>query len=628
MSNRRVLIVDDQTEIHDDFREMLSSLQAAQASDELAATFVARPGDSVDSTSFSFPGSELELLHAASGEEAFEIVQQGHDLGEPVALAYVDVRMPPRIDGVETVSRLRTVDPDIEVVMMTAYSDMPLPAIVGDPRLWHKLLYIRKPFIREEIQQLTMSLLKKWQVEHSLAASHRRLAESHQRLQAVLDATGDAIAMYDGDDRLVFANRSYEKLLDEPADTLRALPRSDALARFRESSTSQMSTANGLPGGGAVVEPAGSAGSTDQDAPLFYRAMHTVRDTAEKNIGEILVYRDLSRETRIERISCEVERLRAALETTYSFDGIVGTSRRLRSMCEAIKQVLDADITVLVRGETGTGKELVAKALHFNSRRRKQPFLAINCAALPETLVESELFGHERGAFSGATRQRAGCFEQASGGTLLLDEIGDMTLTLQAKLLRVLQEREIRRLGGNRVIPVDVRVIAATNRNLNAAIRERTFREDLFYRLAEVLIEVPPLRERREDIPLLAKHFLEKHASRVNKSVRGLSAGASTLLVRHSWPGNVRELENVICGALVRETSDMLQAASLPAEQFVPAAAAPAPAPLNGCTLADIERRAIADAIESTGGNLTRAARLLGISRATLHRKLKRDRGE
>ena len=220
-----------------------------------------------------------------------------------------------------------------------------------------------------------------------------------------------------------------------------------------------------------------------------------------------------------------------------------------------------------------------------------------------------------------------GYFEQASGGTLLLDEIGDMSLTLQARLLRVLQEREVRRLGGNRTIPVDVRVIAATNRDLEAAMRERTFREDLYYRLAEVLIEVPPLRERREDILLLATHFLEKHAGRANKSVQGLSAGASALLSRYSWPGNVRELENAIAGGLARETSDVLQAASLPPE-ILPDDAAPPGAPGDGCTLADIERRAISDAVESVGRNLTQAAQLLGISRATLHRKLKRYRGE
>ena len=425
--------------------------------------------------------------------------------------------------------------------------------------------------------------------------------------------------MYDRDGQLVFANRSYEDLIAESADTLRELRREPALARFKESSTA-LSAAQ-MPTGGAVVEPAGGL-----DGPLFYRSTHAVRyDAAGEKIGDLVVYRDLSRETRIERMTAEVETLRAALETQYSFEGIIGTSRPLRSMCETMKQVADTDISVLVHGESGTGKELVAKALHFNSRRRKRPFLAINCAALPEPLVESELFGHERGAFTGATQQRAGYFEQASGGTLLLDEIGDMSLALQAKLLRVLQEREIRRLGGNRTISVDVRVIAATNRDLDQAMRDRTFREDLYYRLAEVVIPVPSLRERREDIPLLAVHFLEKHAARANRSVPALSAGASALLSRYSWPGNVRELENVIAGGLARETTDVLRPVSLPPE-IVPADAE-VPIPLTG-TLADIERRAIEDTVERCGRNMTQAAQILGIGRATLYRKLNSYRNE
>ena len=608
LDNTRVLVVDDQVEIHDDFNEMLPSDPTPHASDRLAATF------DLSDTSPDLSLPRFELLHAASGEEACRLVREQHEQHEPIAVAYVDIRMPPGIDGVETVSRVREIDDGIEVVLMTAYSNRPLPAIIGDRELLHKLLYVRKPFTREEIQQITLSLLKKWHVERGLADSRQTLAENHRRLEAVLDSTGDAIAMYNPDGRLVFANQSYEDLLAEPADTLRELRRELALARFKESTAAL--TAERMPTGGAVVEHIAG----EYDGPLFYRSMYTVRYAAAgEKIGDLVVYRDLSQETRIESMTAEVETLRAALETQYSFAGIIGTSRPMQVMCATMKQVADTDISVLVHGESGTGKEMVAKALHFNSRRRKHPFLAINCAALPETLVESELFGHERGAFTGATQQRAGYFEQASGGTLLLDEIGDMSLELQAKLLRVLQEREIRRLGGNRTIKVDVRVVAATNRNLDQAIRDRTFREDLYYRLAEVKVQVPPLRERREDIPLLAVHFLEKHASRANKSVPALSTGASALLSRYSWPGNVRELENAIAGSLARETTNVLRTASLPPE-IVPAGTVPSVPPTG--TLADIERRAIEDTVERCGQNMTVAARVLGIGRATLYRKL------
>ena len=227
--------------------------------------------------------------------------------------------------------------------------------------------------------------------------------------------------------------------------------------------------------------------------------------------------------------------------------------------------------------------------------------------------------------FSGATARRAGCFEQADGGTLLLDEIGDMPVVLQAKLLRVLQEREVRRVGGSTTIPIDVRVVASTHRDLEAAMREGAFREDLYYRLAVFPIEVPPLRARQEDIGLLAEHFRKKHADRLGASVRAISTAATALLVRYEWPGNVRELENVICRSLVLETSDVLQAASLPAAVAPPAAAPEAPAgPPTVGTLADLERQAIAAVVEQSGNNLTRAASALGINRATLHRKLKK----
>ena len=358
---------------------------------------------------------------------------------------------------------------------------------------------------------------------------------------------------------------------------------------------------------------------------LFYQITQPVSDNSGERMGDLIVYRDVSRELEIDRMKAEVRRLRSELETTYAFSGFIGSSPGMRKVGGLMRRVVDSDVSVLVTGDSGTGKELVAKALHFNGPRRKGPFVAINCASVPETLIETEMFGHERGAFSGATARRAGCFEQADGGTLLLDEIGDMPVALQAKLLRVLQEREIRRVGGKTTIPIDVRVIASTHRDLEAAMREGVFREDLYYRLAVFPIDVPPLRTRREDIPLLAEHFRKKHAKRLGVSVRAISTAATALLARYDWPGNVRELENVICRSLVLETSDVLQAATLPAElkpPNLPHGTPDAPATLG--TLADLERQAIADAIEKSDHNLTAPRAPLGIDRTTLHRKLKK----
>ncbi len=621
--NSRVLVVDDQEQIHDDFREMLLPRRTTAASDDLVAAFMDPP--SRPSRAWLPP---LDLRHARTGEEGCAAVRQAHERNEPIAVAFVDVRMPPGIDGVEAVRRMRGVDRDLEVVIMTAYSDKPLSAIIGDVDLLHKLLYIRKPFAREEVQQISLSLVKKWNLERQLAEGRRQLTDSHRRLEAVLDATGDAIAMYDRTERLVFANRWYEALLDLPPDELRELSLSAAAGRFRECSP-EFRVPNRLTSAGSsarsrVVEPhpprTGAPG-----AALFHQFTQPVSDGGGERMGDLVVYRDVSGELEIERMRAEVGRLRSELETTYAFDGIIGSSPGMRRVSELMRRVVDSDVSVLVTGESGTGKELVARALHFNGPRSKGPFVAVNCASVPETLIETEMFGHERGAFSGATAQRLGCFEQADGGTLLLDEIGDMPLVLQAKLLRVLQEREIRRVGGRTTIPVDVRVVASTHRDLEAAMREGAFREDLFYRLAVFPVEVPPLRMRREDIPLLAEHFRKKHADRLGVSVRAISAAAIALLARHDWPGNVRELENVICRSLVMETSDVLQAATLPPELGPPAATPGAPAaPPTAGTLADLERQAIAEAVQQSGNNLTRAASALGIDRTTLHRKLKK----
>jgi len=617
--NRRVLIVDDQKEIHEDFVEMLTPRFIKTATDELAAAFT-------DQESKAFL-PEFELLHATSGEEAYRVVETGKECNRPIAVAYVDIRMPPGIDGIETIRRIRKIDRDIEIIIMTAYTDKSLPEIIHNMELLHKVLYIRKPFAREEIQQVTLSLVGKWNVEQELSRKRRQLAISHQRLEAVLDATGDAMAMYDVTGNLVFANREYEKVLDLAKRDLKEMsPKAFAEQferRFREPDLPDVEGRFLLEHKGSVLETATTGQVPKQQ--LFYRSTAPVCDSQGEVIGDLYVYRDVSKEIEIERMKSEVLRLRTELETTYSFGGMVGSSVPMQQVYALVKQAAESDITVLIRGESGTGKELVAKSLHFNSLRKRGQFLPINCAAIPEALMESELFGHERGAFTGATRQRIGIFERARGGTVFLDEIGDMQVALQAKLLRVLQEREIQRVGGDTPIPIDVRLIAATNKNLEVAVKAGAFRQDLFYRVAVFPVLIPPLRERREDIPPLAKHFLRKHSERVDKTINGISTASFRLLLQYDWPGNVRELENAIERAVLLETTDVLQVNNLP-PQLSPIAASrrDTKAPAAVLPLAEVERQALVHALEISANNVSEAARSLGLNRATLYRKLKK----
>ena len=613
----RVMIVDDQPEIHDDFAEMLRpALVQPGTQDDLAAAFLEEEEAPV------LP--EFELLHAHTGEEACSIIREAKEADCPIAVAYIDIRMPPGIDGIETIRRVRKIDGDIEIVIMTAYTDKSLREIVHDMELLHKLLYIRKPFVHEEIQQITLSLVGKWNVERKLAENQRQLGRSHRRLEAVLNATGDAMAMLDSAGRLVFSNRAYAKLLDLEQGELTSLAR-DELAerskvRFREPDPSVVK-GGFLLGSGSLVATTGVGRVPRQR--LYSRSTVAVRDGNGDVIGSLEVYRDVSKEIEAEQMKAEVLRLRSELESTCSFAGMVGTSRGMQQVYALMQQAAESDITVLVRGESGTGKELVAQSFHQNSVRRNGPFVAVDCAAIPETLIESELFGHERGAFTGAATRRIGAFERAAGGTILLDEIGEMPYALQAKLLRVLQERAIQRVGGTTSIAVDVRVLTATNKDLERAVAAGEFREDLYYRIVAFPIVIPPLRERREDIPLLARHFLEKHASGAGKSFSGVSTAAMRLLLQHDWPGNVRELENVIERAVLLETGAVLQAASLPPRLSPVVAVAAARSSAAGVLpLEEVERQALAHALEVADHDITKAARALGISRATLHRKL------
>ena len=330
------------------------------------------------------------------------------------------------------------------------------------------------------------------------------------------------------------------------------------------------------------------------------------------------------------RLKEENRLLRETLGQQFDSQNIIGNSQAMLKLLETVSQVAPSEATVLISGASGTGKELIAGAIHFNSLRKNGPFVKINCAAITETLLESELFGHEKGAFTGADRRKEGRFSQAHGGTLLLDEVSERSLMMQVKLLRALQEREFNRVGGETSIQVDVRVIAATNRNLLDRINEGAFREDLYYRLNVVELEVPPLSERKEDIPLLTRHFLEMFAAKNRKEIKGFTPKAMDNLIHYDWPGNVRELMNAVERAVVLARSNYLDETDFPfmkdmaVEENQSDPAGPDALILQGETpLEEIEKTAILTTLEAAGGNKSEAARRLGITRKTLHKKLK-----
>ena len=327
------------------------------------------------------------------------------------------------------------------------------------------------------------------------------------------------------------------------------------------------------------------------------------------------------------RLTAENRQLKRQLEDGFQRSDIIGSSPAMVRMMETVAQVAVSEATVMVTGESGTGKELVAAAIHHNSPRKEGPFVKVNCAAITETLLESELFGHEKGAFTGADRRKAGRFIQADGGSLFLDEVGEMPVSMQVKLLRVIQERELTRVGGEQVIPVDVRLIVATNQDLTQMVKAGTFREDLYYRLNVVELKTPPLRERREDIPLLAAYFLTRFAEKNRKSVERFSPRSMDLLIRHPWPGNVRELMNTIERAVVLARTTCLDESDFTAltarlheaDKALSSSTFPADIPLER-----IEREAIVNTLASADGNKSEAARRLGITRKTLREKLKK----
>ncbi len=362
-------------------------------------------------------------------------------------------------------------------------------------------------------------------------------------------------------------------------------------------------------------------------------AVHALKKGAYDYLTKPLDFDELkiaiARATEHTRLKRENEYLKERLGERFDRQSIIGQSKAMVKLLDNVSQVASTEATVLITGDSGTGKEMIANALHYNSQRSEAPFIKINCAALSETLLESELFGHEKGAFTGADRKREGKFRQADGGSIFLDEISEMSPAMQVKLLRVLQEREITRVGGSEVIKINVRVIAASNKDLKKEIAKGRFREDLFYRLNVVALHAPPLRERKEDIPILAQHFLNLFADRNSKSIKGFTPQAMEKLIKYPWPGNVRELMNAVERAVVLSRTEyldvdelaLLMADNASAEKY----------DQNGLTenvpLTEMEKRTILETLNAAGGNKSEAARRLGITRKTLRAKLEKYEG-
>ena len=442
--------------------------------------------------------------------------------------------------------------------------------------------------------------------------------------QAILESMGEGIIFVDEEDRLVFINHTAEIIRGIKAEnfigrSLLSIHPPKTAERIGKLLTSLKD--------GTLLQ---SRRIIEVKGKYFENSYYPIRNSDNSYLGTLLVSRDITEKQRLKE---ENQLLREQMNLGSAFEGFVGSSQAILQVFRTISAIASLDSTILITGESGTGKELVAAAIQQHSKRRNMPMVKVNCAALPEHLIESELFGHERGAFTGAISSHRGKFQQAHGGTIFLDEVGDLPLGAQAKLLRVIQEKKVVRVGGEREIDLDVRIIAATNKDLKALVAAGHFREDLYYRINVITIHVPTLRERREDIILLAEHFVRHYAEKMGRQVQGLCDTTSHILLNYDYPGNVRELQHAIERAVALCSGEYLAPQDLPAgfitaqSENIPSFGHEGDAALPSRSLShsmeSFERQMILDALTRTGGQKSEAALLLNISRKTLWQKLK-----
>ncbi|HEY2773221.1 MAG TPA: sigma-54 dependent transcriptional regulator [Candidatus Binatia bacterium] len=523
---------------------------------------------------------------ARSAEVAWQLCEEHRP-----DLVLMDVRIEGDEDGIDLATRLRARF-DIPVVFLTAYAD---PVTLERARAAAPLGYIVKPFDQRDIEVTVQTALGR-------GAIHRDLQRAHDELRGVLDAQRHGTLAIDADGHVALASRAALALVAKEETQVRGRPWQDALGlsaadRSRLEDAAVDPSSNGAT---VLVQVPGRAG-------LASAVEVEVCEDHRTPGGRLFFLYDVSRVVTLERI----------LDERARFGDIVGTSDPMKQIFLLIRDYGAVEVPVLVDGETGSGKELVARAIHQSSSRAERGFVAVNCAGLSDELAASQLFGHARGAFTDAVGDYEGLFRAANGGTLFLDEIGELSARVQASLLRVLDERVVYPVGRTRGEPVDVRIVAATNRDLAEEVRTGRFRADLYYRVRAARINVPPLRERKEDIAQLVRHFLATQSAVTGKTVRGIGNETLRLLHLYDWPGNVRELRNAVAVAAARAFGDLIQPEDLPVE-ILDGAAAAASVP-QGPVASRLE---LLEALHRCGGNRSQAARLLGVSRATFYRRL------
>ena len=531
---------------------------------------------------------------AASFPEAEELLKQS-----AFDLIFLDIQLG-RHSGLDLLKIVREKFANCPVVMITGAPDV---ATAAEAVRHGAFDYIPKP-----IRQETLLRVAKMALKHKAVVDQREGYRAH--LTAIFDSVRDGIVLVDQSQVILQANQAFVNLFALPEGlvgmALGQLPKNIRVA-FVDVVKQTMLTNQPV-----IDQRLEITGPSQKLCVLNVSTSPCLGDTGNP-MGVVLTVHDQTR----------MESLEKSLNKRQKFEHIVGRSQPVQAMFSLIENLAEVDTTVLIAGESGTGKELVAEALHYRSDRRDKALIKVNCAALPENLLESELFGHIKGSFTGALRDKMGRFEQADGGTIFLDEIGDISPALQVRLLRVLQNKEIEKVGGTGTIKVDVRIVAATNQDLLKKVKKDEFREDLYYRLRVVQVPMPPLRDRREDIPLLIEHFVKLYNQRFKRQITGLDGDSVKQMTAYAWPGNIRELQHAVEHAFVLCREDVIALKHLPPELHEltnSEPARPAQAPAIETSESEVDR--VVAALEKSGWNKSRAARLLGVSRRTIYRKM------
>ncbi len=570
-----ILIVDDYEQIHEDFTAILDSPVINKKGELELEFFQETPPKSVEHASY-------ELHSAYKGEVAVQMVKTARMLDTPFSMCFIDVRMPPGIDGIETIKRIWSYDPEVQIVICTAYTDYTHKDIIEIFGERDSLVYLRKPFDPNEIRQLAISMTVKWAASKQAALKMRQLEEMVEartvELKDALSALEKSKATELETQRLrlfkIFSNSLYKEL-NEPMNRIEEMMR-----RIQEKANEK--------------EPLANEDTLSTQVEEVATVMTELRNTRQSNIKE--------------------------------FHGIIGQSPVMMKVYEELHILSQLDFPVLLQGESGTGKELAASVLYKLSGRSEHPFIPVNCGALPPGTIESELFGHKKGSFSGAVRDKKGLFSLADGGVIFLDEVSELSQEAQVKLLRVLEEGRFFPVGAEKQISVDVRVISATNMNLRQLTMDGKFREDLYFRLAVVPIDIPPLRERKEDIPLLVTHFLERIYNNIDFPAPEVPDEIMEILVNFQWNGNIRELLNALQYISVRCRERSLSRQDIPEEilsgiETVEEVYIPVPGPIPKLT-----KKILLEILDQSKGNKSVAAKRLGVSRTTLYTAIKKFR--